>query len=470
MRHIASRLAAIVCITVACAGCQKSDDNPTDPDPEPRSNLKTVATFTQAEVLDAFNAFYAEWNKTSTLPSTLSVSGKSLNQPQYQWALCSLICDIADGKTSDIEVLNCKAADHPDNDSYDSDSIPVTGEESLVSVATQILAGVRLNGQIPSQVTFERDGATVAFSTNRATVSLSRTASEYKSTGALPEVISTEYIGEEKGGDEDIDDGKGDGEDEGGEDIDKGDGEDGGDAEVDKPSEDATILDFAKEYVKLLDVWEKTTGKINMLTGESRKGADVDFDVNDAHYIPSATTITVGGATFSTADIFETALRSYLLVRGYDGNNTTKYGKNSIPKLSGYSPMSTTKLPETHSYKWGDSPYNETRSNGGHLMLDTFGGGYDWGGGYVPCQVRLDFLDNFAMRNANYPMGRSLTISNMSSYQSDQLEGYRGCASSMRGLITYAFFFKYLLDNNLDDASQIKEDKIFRSELFGDEE
>ncbi len=465
MKNIVHHIAVIFCIAVACAGCQKLDDSPTDPEPEPRSNLKTVATFTQAEVLDAFDAFYTQWHKTASIPSKLSVSGKSLTQPQYQWALCSLICDIADGKTGDIEVLNCKAADHPDNDSYDSASIPVTGEESLVSVASQILAGARHNGQIPSQITFERDGATVAFSTNRATVSLSRTASEYKSTGALPVEISTEYIGEEKGGDEPVDDGGDEGKDDGGDDTDDDDTENGGDAEVVKPSEDATILDFAKEYVKLLEVWEKTTGKINMLTGESRKGADVDFDIEDAHYIPSTTTITVGGATFTTADIFETALRSYLLVRGYDGNNTTKYGRNSIPSLSECAPMSTTSLPQTHSYKWGESPYNEARVNGGHLLMAT----YTWDGGWVSCQVRMDFLDNFAMRNANFPMSNSLAISNLSSYKSGQLSGYYGCACSMRGLVTYAFFFKYLLDNNLDDASQISEWTVFRSELFGDE-
>ena len=39
----------------------------------------------------------------------------------------------------------------------------------------------------------------------------------------------------------------------------------------------------------------------------------------------------------------------------------------------------------------------------------------------------------------------------------------------MRGLLTYAFFFKYMLDNNLDKADAIPADTIFRTELFGDE-
>ena len=39
----------------------------------------------------------------------------------------------------------------------------------------------------------------------------------------------------------------------------------------------------------------------------------------------------------------------------------------------------------------------------------------------------------------------------------------------MRALITYAFFFKYMLDNKLEDAKGISADQIFRTELFGDE-
>ncbi len=37
----------------------------------------------------------------------------------------------------------------------------------------------------------------------------------------------------------------------------------------------------------------------------------------------------------------------------------------------------------------------------------------------------------------------------------------------MRALITYAFFFKYMLDNELDKADGIGTDVILRSELTG---
>lgn len=85
------------------------------------------------------------------------------------------------------------------------------------------------------------------------------------------------------------------------------------------------------------------------------------------------------------------------------------------------------------------------------------------------CKVKIDWLDNFAMRNVNFAFNNENAISNLSGYVG-RLEGYYGCACSMRALITYAFFFKYMLDNKLEDAKDISADQIFRTELFGDEQ
>lgn len=85
------------------------------------------------------------------------------------------------------------------------------------------------------------------------------------------------------------------------------------------------------------------------------------------------------------------------------------------------------------------------------------------------CRVGVDLLDNYAMRNMNYPIAKQLAIANFCSYKSSQLSGYYGCCSAMRALITYAFFFEYLLNNNLEDATGIDAAQIFRTELFGDE-
>ncbi|MBQ6762583.1 MAG: BACON domain-containing protein [Bacteroidales bacterium] len=217
----------------------------------------------------------------------------------------------------------------------------------------------------------------------------------------------------------------------------------------------ATIKEFAQEYVKILDIWQKTTGEIVM-------HPDVPEEtVANAHYVPENTTITVGGKTYNTADMWETALRSYLLIRGYDGLETEKYGKNSIPALEGGAvAMSTTPVPATHGYYWGSAPFNETKGNGGHLVM-----GSDENGEH--CKVKVDILDNWAMRSLNFQHGQSIT--NLCGYAGGQLAGYYGCFSSQRALLTYAFFFKYMLDNNLDKGTQVSDDTIIRSELLGDE-
>ena len=217
----------------------------------------------------------------------------------------------------------------------------------------------------------------------------------------------------------------------------------------------ATIKEFAQEYVKILDIWQKTTGEVVM-------HPDVPEEtVANAHYVPENTTITVGGKTYNTADMFETALRSYLLIRGYNGLETEKYGKNSIPALEGGAvAMSTTQVPETHGYYWGSAPFNETKGNGGHLVMGTADENEH-------CKVKTDILDNWAMRSLNFQHGQAIT--NLCGYSGGQLDGYYGCFCSQRALLTYAFFFKYMLDHNLDKGTEVSDDVIIRSELLGDE-
>ena len=216
----------------------------------------------------------------------------------------------------------------------------------------------------------------------------------------------------------------------------------------------ATIKDFAQEYVKILEIWDNTTGTIDLLKGEDYTGGS--FNVEDAHYIPSTTTITVGGKTYNTADMFETAIRSYLLVRGYNGLDRTSVGAGSIAALAdGAKSMSETIVPETHGYMWGASPYNETSGNGGYFRTTS-------GTSHV---ASIDVLDNWAMRALNFQSGK--TISNMCTYPRSPITSYTGSFSSMRALITYAFFFEYMLDNNLEKADGLAGTQSIRSELLG---
>ncbi len=222
-----------------------------------------------------------------------------------------------------------------------------------------------------------------------------------------------------------------------------------------------TIKDFAVEYVKLLDIWETTTGKIDRLSNSELAGEDCKDFVENAHYIPNTTTITLGEKSYNTADIWELALRSYLLVRGLDGNDDQTIGP-SFAKLESAASMSTTLLPATHGFGW-NSPLIES-SNGGYLvkLVDNK---------EVHCQVDPIILDNWAQRSLNFYLKNDGKITNLCGYPKPEhgITNYKGCFSSGRSLITYAFFFKYMLDNNLDKADGLGEDVVIRSELFGDE-
>lgn len=225
---------------------------------------------------------------------------------------------------------------------------------------------------------------------------------------------------------------------------------------VDTFDADNTIKAFVKSYVNILKVWEATTGTIDLVKGENYAGGD--FNYANSHYIPSGTTITVGTKTYSLPDMFETGIRSYLLVRGYNGLDRTHFGAGSISALDGGAVgMSATTVPETHSYYWGAYPFNEAPGNGGffHMTDGTY---------HV---AKVDVLDNWAMRALNYQSGQS--ISNMCTYPRSPITNYTGSFSAMRALITYAFFFKYMLDNGLDKGTEVGNDVLIRSELLGKE-
>ncbi|MBR1960960.1 MAG: BACON domain-containing protein [Bacteroidales bacterium] len=215
----------------------------------------------------------------------------------------------------------------------------------------------------------------------------------------------------------------------------------------------ATIREFATEYVKLIDIWMKTTGTCNYVTGVTANGDE--NDVENAHYIPEDTKIKVGDVEYNLADAYELAVRSYLLLRGKDGHNTTSVGAGTFEDAAEAYTMDSN-IPETHSYTWGSYPFAEP-SNGGLFRMVTADGEVEL--------VKTDLLDNYAQRNINWPMNNDKNIANFASYV-DRLEGYTGCFSARRALLTYAYFFKYMLDNNLSDAKSISDDQTFTTWLF----
>ncbi len=216
-----------------------------------------------------------------------------------------------------------------------------------------------------------------------------------------------------------------------------------------------TIKDFAQEYVKIIKIWENNVGNINRLSAwELAKPTDEDV-VEDANYVPAGTTIMVGNKSYNIADMLETAMRSYLLLRGFDGLETEKNGYGNIPAATPVA-MSETEVPPTHQYSFG-SPLIET-SNGGYFYKKD-------GDNKVYGQVEVKVLDNWAQRSVNYSHGQNIT--NFCGYPRDPINDYGGCFSSGRALLTYAFFFQYMLDKNLDKADALTGSEVIRTELFG---
>ena len=218
----------------------------------------------------------------------------------------------------------------------------------------------------------------------------------------------------------------------------------------------ATIKEFAQEYIKIIDEWATHVGTINRLSdGELAKDGDKDI-VENAHYVPNGYTIVVGGKTYTAGDMLELALRSYLLLRGWDGNETEKAGWGNFPEIT---PVDiNAPLPKAHDFKFG-SPLIET-SNGGYLSKQV-------NGQEVYGQVDPVILDNWAQRALNWPFTHDKVHSNLCGYPRDPITNYGGCFSSGRALLTYAFFFKYMLDNGLQKADALGADVVIRSELFG---
>ena len=172
MKKIALFLMPVLALAMLFTGCDKNKVDPEEP-------VKSVGTFTQAAIVDAVAGMYAEWTETTTIPQELKVSNATLTLPQYQYAMARLMVDIRDGNAGDIEVLNFKPADHPERDSYDAETIAVYGgpsdgsnTEDLGNIAERMIAAMSEDGQVPNQTLFTRDGEAIAYSTNRATVTL----------------------------------------------------------------------------------------------------------------------------------------------------------------------------------------------------------------------------------------------------------------------------------------------------------
>jgi hypothetical protein len=254
-----------------------------------------------------------------------------------------------------------------------------------------------------------------------------------------------------------------------------------------------TLKDFAVEFVKGLDVWEKTVGRVDAdgtRNRESKYGA-----WNYVHFIPivgntasdyykyagnqyDATlwtpwTLTVGKTEYSSSQAWEIAIKGLL-------NMCTEEGENFLPDMTDRNKaytlkdaMALSEAPISETFadnKWGKHPWYE----GGNLVTD---------GGKPVSNVDVNFLIKVGawhiVRGLIKNSGNTSPLGMIGNYQEFgtgsstlKLQGangdYVGYISPMREMVVMMRLYKYLLDNNIDKNvyTAIKDQK-FDFDLYG---
>ena len=392
----------------ASAFCFTSCVEP-EPEPDPEK-ANVVATLSASDLTDAVANMYSEWEETTTIAESLNVGATQLTLPQYQYAMCKLLVNLAASDKSDIKVLNYKAADHPERDSYDQDEIAVTNgpankenTEDLVNIATRMMESMKEKSAVPNVTLFYRDEA-ISYSTNRATVTFARAIAAYKADGKFPAKVSTEYL-----------------------------------------SAGSTLMGFAKEFVKILDVWQAHVGTIE---ADGAHSVDSKKPWVDVHYIPThtttfpnsaenseaETTITVAGQTYDMEQCWTIAAQGLISMLTVEGLKLTPSVQNIREHTLGDGeglnmgiPTPPEMIPWQHPFYEYAGLLNLSSKNPWTTELFA---------AVLPWWYMKSTLSN----------GR---VTNFASIGSYGIEGYTGELSAMRMLLMMARYYKYLLDHNI---------------------
>ena len=381
---------------------------------------------------------YAAWEENRTIPATVTVDGQNLQVADYLYLGASALVSISKGETADIPVKSVRAAANPDRDSYDKDEIAVVNgpkdgkgvNEDIVTIAASLVKAADEKGQFPNQTLVYRGNDPLAFSTNRAMVTIARTLAEYSAKGQLPATVSTEYLG-------------------------------GG----------ATLKAWATEFVKYLEVWENTIAE--SLSADGSACEDNNSAWERVHFIPIPQdtkndwvkqggqwdpkyqpykTVEIEGTTYTAAQCWEIAIRGLMNMCTTEGEAflNTHSRNGEIPYGNGKSfsgaPIST----PSAACVWGKYPWYESKNDGGPVKYN----------GQELTEVGLEFImkcgswhvvRSFITNDHNSPLGMIGNFQQFGTGSSTlNLEGYEGLISPMREFLILARFYKYMLDNNID--------------------
>ena len=401
------------------------------------------------KVVAAASDFYAAWEDAREIPATVKMDGKDYTIAQFIQAEAAALVAVSKNQKDDIAIKDYRAAANPDKDSYDQNEIAVTNgpkdgkdvPEDLVTIAGSILSKAAENNQIPNQSIVYRGTTALAFSTNRATVTIARALAAYATAGSLPAKVETDYL-----------------------------------------SASTSLKAFAEQFVTYLDVWENTVADI--LSADGSACEDNNNAWERVHFIPIPQdtkndwvkqgaqwdpkyphhTIEIEGTTYTAAQCWEIAIRGLMNLCTIEGEEflNTMARNTPIPFGNG---MSLTTAPISRpsaACVWGKYPWYESKNDGGPVKYN----------GQPIEQVGIEFIlkcgawhvtRSFIENDNNSPLGM---IGNYQQFGTGSgtlnLDGYEGLICPMREFLIMARIYKYILDHNItkDVYDAIKDVKV----------
>ena len=421
-RKLLFMLATLAASALLFNACKEKEE--LEPD-----DAKVVATVSANDLTNAVADMYAAWEESTTIAEKLTVGGKELTLPQYQYAMCKLIDNIKKNDKSDVKVLNYKAADHPERDSYDRDEIAVFNgpankeyTEDLGSIAVRMMDAMKEKSTVPNVTIFYRDDA-ISFSTNRATVCFARAIAAYKADGKMPEKVATEYL-----------------------------------------SAGSTLKGFAKEFVKVLDVWQAHVGQIE---SDGAHSVDSKKPWVDVHYIPTHTTTFPNSAENADPEtVIEVAGQQYDMEQCW-----TIAAQGIINMITVEGTTLTPTVQNVREHTLGDGKGLDMAIPTPPEMIPWQHPFYEYAG-LLNLSARNPWkTEHFAAVLPWWYMKSTLSngrVTNFASLGSFGIEGYTGELSAMRMFLMMARYYKYLLDNNITkNVYTATKDLIIDHDLYG---
>ncbi len=443
MKKIKIFMLPLLAITMLLAGCKKEDGLA----PDDNGSVNSVGKFTQAELVSAIDVYYKAWEEEPVIPAEMKVGDKTLNFPQYVYAMAKVVVDIKDGKKDDVDVLNFKAPSDPTKDSYDKEEIAVFNEakgEDLGTIATQLIADMDAKGQVPNRALITRGSEKLAFSTNRAAVTMARAISAYKEGGKMPEKVKTDYL-----------------------------------------STSATLKGFASQVILYLRKWEETIGTVSA-DGSRSILRDPANPHENAHFIPIPwhpncsvaadgeaqyniqyqpyLEIDVAGQKYDAAQALGVSLAGLLDLVTVEGSSVKQTVISEPVHTPGNGANMGSPIPPIQAgYAWGPHPWYENESENGPFKYN----------GAPAETVGIDFIIKIAPWLISRSTGDLGRYPNYFTFGSGalELEGYTGYCCPMRAFVISLRFWDYIVTNNITtNVYDALKDVRVPADLYGSEQ